>query len=211
MGVEEYQSRWAYARCAGLTKEESDAVFFVSSGRPRKVPLYEKFCGACPIVNFCLSYAIIYEEEGTWGGMTKTQRDQLGRDDEERETIRQALIAEAKHQGWYVERLPVEKLIQIAMRRQEVREIEVLIEVPEFDLFELAEFDLFAGPQQFYSQPEYTEQIQSKPDTPEVQLQVAALHQDSDNGQYVDSSVSLFGFPSALPDSYQNSMQLLGN
>lgn len=205
MGVEEYQSRWAYARCAGLTKAESDAVFFVSSGRPRKVPLYEKFCGACPIVNFCLSYAIIYDEEGTWGGMTKTQRDLLGPE------VKEALIQEAKHQGWYVERIPVEKLIEVARVRQTQREAEVLVEVPEFDLFELAEFDLFAGPQQFRSEPEYVEQTPLVQHKPSVQLPAAVHLQDYDNDQYEDSSVSLFGFPSVVLDNYQNNMQLLDN
>lgn len=199
MGVEEYQSRWAYARCAGLTKAESDAVFFVSSGRPRKVPLYEKFCGPCPIKNFCLSYAIVYEEEGVWGGMTKTQRDQLS------PKVQEALIVEAKRQGWYVERLPVEKLIQIAMKSQQERESQAFVEVPEVDLFDLLEFDLFAGPQQFHSQTESTEQIQSVFDMPEVQSPAAVLPANSDNGQYDDSSVSLFGFPSAVLDNYQNS------
>ena len=199
MGVEEFQTKWAYARCAGLSKEESDAIFFVSSGRPRKIPLYEEYCGGCPILNFCLSYAIVHDEEGVWGGMTRNQRDSLGQE------VKDRLTVEAQYQGWYEDRKSIDELVRVMIQQQTRREIETLVEE-----FLEEEFDLFAGP--LYDSPlEYAWQTPLTPDKPVAQLPVAAPLQDSGNDQYADSSESLFGFPSALPGNYLSSSQLIGN
>jgi len=199
MGVEDYQSKWAYARCANLPFEEADKIFFVASGRPRKKPLYEEFCSSCPIINFCLSYAIVHDEEGTWGGMTKTQRDHLGPE------VRDRLTVEAKYQGWYEERPSIDELVRQVRQAQTQRELESERSVLADD------FDLFLHAPQYYSQPEYTEQTQSIFDMPEVQLPKVSQHLDSGNGQCEDSNESLFGLPDPLPGNYQNSMQLLDN
>lgn len=185
MGIEQYQSRWALARCAGISSDEADKTFFVSSGRPRKVPLHQNFCGGCPIVNFCLSYALVYDEEGIWGGMSKTQRDHLL---EKSPELRDRLIEEAQRQGWYVPRLSVEKLIELAIQAR------VKQEVDSIPLSDEDEFDLFLG-FEGYSPEEYVEQTLSKPDMPEAPQLVDALLPNSDNGQHADSSESLFGFP----------------
>ena len=185
MGVEEYQSRWAYAQCAGMPSDEADKTFFLSSGRPRKKPLHEKLCGSCPIVNFCLSYALVYDEEGIWGGMTKTQRDHLL---EKNPTLQDRLIEEAKYQGWYVPRLSVEKLIDLAIQARVKQEID------QIPLSDEDEFDLFLG-FEGYSLEGYVEQTQLVSDKPEAQQLVDARLPNSDNGQYADSSESLFGFP----------------
>lgn len=185
MGIEEYQSRWAYARCAGMPSDEADKTFFLSSGRPRKTPLHEKLCGSCPIVNFCLSYALVYDEEGIWGGMTKTQRDHLL---EKNPTLQDRLIEEAKYQGWYVPRLSVEKLIDLAIQARVKQEIDSIA------LSDEDEFDLFLG-FEGYSPEEYVEQIPKEFDKPEARQLVDAHLPNSGTDQHEDSSESLFGFP----------------
>ena len=195
MGVEQYQSKWAFARCANLTPKESDATFFVNSGRPKKVPAHKQFCDSCPIVNFCLSYAIVHDEEGIWGGMTKNQRDSLGQDVKERLTV------EAKLQGWYEERPSIDSLIRLMIESQTRREIEA-IEIPA-DL----EFDLWADSPVYDSPVKSTEQIQSVPCKPQDQQLTDAHPVGSDNGQYEDSSEFLFGIPSPSHDNYQSNKQ----
>lgn len=186
MGVEEYQSRWAYARCAGMPNDEADKTFFLSSGRPRKTPLHEQLCGSCPIVNFCLSYALVYDEEGIWGGMTKTQRDHLL---EKNPTLQDRLIEEAKYQGWYVPRLSVEKLIDLAIQARVKQEIDSIA------LSDEDGFDLFLG-FEGYSPGEYVEQIPEEFDKPEARQLVDVRLPNSGTDQHEDSSESLFGFPS---------------
>lgn len=196
MGVEQYQSKWAYARCSGLTKEESDKIFFVGSGRPRKVPLHQEYCGTCPIVNFCLSYAIVHDEEGIWGGMTRDQRDSLGPE------VKSRLTEEAKIQGWFEDRPSIESLVQAMIQQNARRALEAVETVDEFDLF--------AGP--LYQSPlESDVQIPQAPYEPQVQLSMAAQHSNSCNDQHEDSSVSLFGLPSPFPYSYQSNKQLTDN
>lgn len=185
MGVEQYQSRWAYARCAGMPSQEADKTFFVSSGRPKKIPLHQEFCGSCPIVNFCLSYALVYDEEGIWGGMSKTQRDHLL---EKNPDLRDRLIEEAQLQGWYVPRLSVEKLIDLAIQARVKQEVD-LIALSEED-----EFDLFLG-FEGYSPEEYVEQTVSTFDMPEAPQLVGVRLLNSGSDQREDSSESLFGFP----------------
>lgn len=184
MGVEQYQSKWAYARCASLTAEESDKIFFLSSGRPKKVPAHRAFCDGCPIINFCLSYAIVHDEEGIWGGMTKNQRDLLGQD------VKNRLIVEAKNQGWFEERLSVDELVRLMIQQNLRRQIDSI------ELSDEEEFDLFLHGPLYESETEYVEQILQESCTLPAQSLVAALHQDFDNGQHEGSSESLFGFPS---------------
>lgn len=99
--------RWEKGACVGLDVNTSDAIFFPKPGRPRKEPPYVQYCGFCPIVNFCLSYALIYDEEGIWGNTTKNQRDLLL---QKSPHLRDALIQEARFQGWYVARKTVDEL-----------------------------------------------------------------------------------------------------
>lgn len=192
MGVEQYQSRWAYARCAGLSQQESDRIFFPRAGRPKKVMPYEEYCNTCPIRNFCLSYALVHDEEGVWGGMTKNQRDSLLLMSPK---VKDQLIEEAKIQGWYEERRSIDEILSPVPEPQE-EYFEILIpNLPE------SVFDFAA--------PEYTQQTQSEPYKPADLLPLEAPLGDSDNDQYEDSSESLFGFPSPFHDKHSSNKQLI--
>lgn len=69
--------------------------------------------------------------------MTKNERTQLL---EGTPTLRDELVVEAKRQGWYVERIPIDELLHLSEEDQEESEFQVQIEfvfslaVPEFSL-----------------------------------------------------------------------------
>jgi len=67
------QQGWrAFARCSKLTPETKDKLFFYSTGgSPSKA---KKFCNLCPVKGPCRDFAILYQEEGVWGGTTDDER-----------------------------------------------------------------------------------------------------------------------------------------
>jgi hypothetical protein len=129
----EPDSRWSGAHCAGLAAsnpKKYDKVFFPTKGRPNKDPEYKKICNGCPIVAFCLSYAILYDEEGNWGGMTRIERDRLIRTNPK---LKSELLAEAVRQGWYEPRPSIDYQIQV-LRKKEIQTQILLVEIEaEFD------------------------------------------------------------------------------
>lgn len=55
-------------------------LFFPDSRATRQhsdSALAKKMCAECPIIRECGDYAIRYEEEGIWGGLTKPEREKL--------------------------------------------------------------------------------------------------------------------------------------
>ena len=113
--------RWARAACRSLSSEESTRIFFPRSGRPRTDPPYKKICAACPIVNFCMSYAIVHDEVGIWGGLTQKDRANLP------VIVRERLIEEAKLQGWFEDRLSIDRVIAQTRPQPEVLELEYYV------------------------------------------------------------------------------------
>lgn len=103
--------RWREAACAGVDDATAE-IFFPKHGRPAKDPEYKRaFCGTndnplCPIRHFCLSYAIVHDEEGVWGGMTKADREKLGPE------VKERLTTEAKRQRWYEYRPSVDEILR---------------------------------------------------------------------------------------------------
>lgn len=101
---------WESGACYGLTAKESEAVFFPKSGRPRKIPPYRRFCGACPIKYSCYSYAIVHDEWGIWGGTTEEDRKAMQYQTVPNldfpnlvpgATLKATLTYQAKLDGWY--------------------------------------------------------------------------------------------------------------
>jgi hypothetical protein len=68
-------------------------------------------CPQCPVVDECLSYGIIYDEDGIWGGLTRKERKRL-------KYLRQQLIQQAKDLGLYEHRPSVEELLSRGQFRQ---------------------------------------------------------------------------------------------
>ena len=133
--------RWANGNCIDMPIEEIDDVFFPTRGRPRKEPAHVHYCESCPILNFCLSYALIYREYGVWGGMTENDRKTLLKSNP---NLQDGLIKEAKNQGWYRPRKTVEEILRDLFEDYSLEEPEPdPWEEPEGIQFEvLQEFDL---------------------------------------------------------------------
>ena len=74
---------WTQARCRGINTE----VFYLEESqlwdRKMSLKMIRKVCFSCPIRQECLTYAIEKEEEGTWGGLSHWERNEVikGRND----------------------------------------------------------------------------------------------------------------------------------
>lgn len=101
MGHTHASERWSGAICSDLDPK----MFFPDAGRPPKNPEYKTICGNCPIQHFCLEYGIVHEEEGVWGGQTKSERDSLPY------ILKQTLIQKAKKEGWFEYRKSIDELV----------------------------------------------------------------------------------------------------
>lgn len=177
--------RWALGSCVTLDLDTSDPIFFPKPGRPPTVPPYAKYCEPCPIVNFCLSYALIYDEEGVWGNTTKNQRDHLLSRYPE---LRDRLIQEASEQGWYFPRQTVEELIQPSVPEEDILPDTSLDDLEFPDPPELEFVFLFDFEQELPLQTPPVENM------PLDELQVEPLLEDSPNDQLSDSSEFRFEF-----------------
>lgn len=102
------RAQWApQSLCRTLPMEKVNELFFTEKrGRPSKEPPYMKVCSACPVAYECLNYGIVHDQEGVWGGFTKSQRDRLPKD------FVLALKSLAKSQGWFEELPDVDALIR---------------------------------------------------------------------------------------------------
>jgi WhiB family redox-sensing transcriptional regulator len=102
MGHTHTSERWSGAICSDLEPD----IFFPNAGRPPKNPEYKTICGNCPIQHSCLEYGIVHEEEGVWGGQTKSERDSLPY------ILKQTLIQKAKKEGWFEYRKSIDELVE---------------------------------------------------------------------------------------------------
>lgn len=68
----DHQSWRENAKCRTLPLEEVDQIFFV--GRGGKSSKAKSFCSGCPVQRQCLNYALFYNEDGIWGGLTEKER-----------------------------------------------------------------------------------------------------------------------------------------
>jgi WhiB family redox-sensing transcriptional regulator len=59
------------SNCQGL---DTEAFFPVSRGAYEYKDMLAKVCGACPVKQQCLDYAVKYNLLGWWGGTTDRQR-----------------------------------------------------------------------------------------------------------------------------------------
>lgn len=55
-------------------KTANPEVFFADANERDKVAEAKSYCGICPVVMQCLTYAIKNDEYGVWGGTTLTER-----------------------------------------------------------------------------------------------------------------------------------------
>lgn len=60
------------ALCRG--KDVDRSIFFTDN---KKDTRYKGFCGECPVQAECLTYALIYDMKGTWGGLTEKERSRI--------------------------------------------------------------------------------------------------------------------------------------
>lgn len=183
--------QWDRAECKNV--EDWEKIFFPSPGRPKKAPPYKAICDVCPIKYTCLSYAIVHDEEGIWGGLTKNERDSLA------ETIRPKLLDEAIAQGWYEDRPDLDRLLT-PLQPLGPEEFEV-------DLFDL-EFAPEVAPLEYFDLPEYGEPLVQLPREPQVKEQLVAQHQYFRSGPF--SGPNEFQLPpSPFDDTNLSSMPLL--
>ena len=118
MGPDE--GRWADAACRNATKKEQ-AYFFSEKGRPSKNPPFKRFCDTCPIRVFCLEYAIVHDEDGVWGGLTRKERERVVKS---HPYLKDRLIKEAKKQGWFENRKSVDEILAPEFQKIESDPIE---------------------------------------------------------------------------------------
>lgn len=115
MGQTHLSERWNRAICSDLEPD----IFFPNAGRPPKNPEYKTICGNCPIQHFCLEYGIVHEEEGVWGGQTKSERDALPY------ILKQTLIQKAKKEGWFEYRKSIDELVaEITIHDSDMQPVE---------------------------------------------------------------------------------------
>lgn len=58
-------------------KTADPEIFFVDAKEKDLVAEAKSYCGICPIVMQCLTYALSNEEFGIWGGTTASERDRV--------------------------------------------------------------------------------------------------------------------------------------
>jgi WhiB family transcriptional regulator, redox-sensing transcriptional regulator len=63
------------AACRGLGVEESRAIFFPAPGKC--IDEARAICGACPVREQCLDFALTNGCIGVWGGTTERERSRL--------------------------------------------------------------------------------------------------------------------------------------
>lgn len=63
-------------RCRNLSPEQSDKLFFPSSGGKTKKA--KQFCANCPVISQCLIFAIENNVKGFWAGTTDDERAVMG-------------------------------------------------------------------------------------------------------------------------------------
>ena len=74
----DYADWRTYSKCAKLSPEEADALFFPGPGGKSKKA--EKFCTqgpTCPVLSQCLSRALAKGTTGFWAGTTELEREQM--------------------------------------------------------------------------------------------------------------------------------------
>lgn len=55
-------------------KNADPEIFFADTNNKDIVATAKSYCGICPIVLQCLTYALANEEHGIWGGTTMQER-----------------------------------------------------------------------------------------------------------------------------------------
>lgn len=65
-------------RSGGAACAEADPALFFPETR-KGVSEAKKICARCPLQTACLEYALTWNEEGIWGGLTQRQRAELRR------------------------------------------------------------------------------------------------------------------------------------
>jgi len=73
--VHDRQNWRARARCKDLNADESDALFFLTTGKSAKAA--REFCNGCEVQSQCIDYAVYYNESGVWGGTTDEERNRI--------------------------------------------------------------------------------------------------------------------------------------
>lgn len=92
---------WSYL---GLCRNPKISKHF---GLKSDINFAKAWCQACPVIEDCLLWAVIYNESGVWGGTTDGERaKQFSKEDREK------LIVQAKLQGNYYLRESPGALIQ---------------------------------------------------------------------------------------------------
>lgn len=79
-------------------RNENQDIFFNDD---KKDKTYQRICGECVVRAECLEYALVYDMQGTWGGMTQRERSRL----DKRNT--QALRDDLDESGMYNKKLKV--------------------------------------------------------------------------------------------------------
>lgn len=58
-----------------LCRNADYVSFFPDSGIGDLPYIREVFCSRCPVVQQCLTYALVHDEYGIWGGTSRAERD----------------------------------------------------------------------------------------------------------------------------------------
>lgn len=94
---------WAKeAACTDLDLSTSADIFHLekSVGRPTREQQFVQFCSDCPVKFECLSFGIVHDYYGVWGGTTRGQRKKIPSE------IRESMKRQAHEDGWWEPVLP---------------------------------------------------------------------------------------------------------
>lgn len=100
------------SRCIGFgPKGRRDTDHFFTGVGENPTKARKELCANCPVIAECLDYAIIYDEEGVWGGTTKRERERLN-------YIKDSLVSQAKSLGILENRPSIDRMIQEDRQKQ---------------------------------------------------------------------------------------------
>jgi WhiB family redox-sensing transcriptional regulator len=63
------------AICNGMSYDEINQIFFIGKGQ--KSNNAKVLCARCPVQDACLEFALIYKQQGIWGGTTDLERKKM--------------------------------------------------------------------------------------------------------------------------------------
>lgn len=102
----EVQDYWAWSKYSLCS---TNPRYFTNNRNPKMAKF---MCDMCPVKAQCLLWALIYDEEEIWGGLSKGERTR-----KYTPSFRERLIEKAKRAGMYYSKIPLATYLQEYRKR----------------------------------------------------------------------------------------------